>query len=204
MEAFLSDDDEEKLGALVFSFPQIAEKGEGDTAILWRDPESLDDIRAINTLLDRWAFNIRFAKQSLGLNTKTLELKWGGFDIPENGKLKLLTLFITAFARHTLFKTLSCEPLTVSAAKSFLKVVFIAGIFQDEEKIVDEDKLSSFEQALLDTPMAWTKSDQGLLRELLAQCVASLEEQFGRLEFSRTIEWQYTDGLLITYSHGEE
>ena len=111
---------------------------------------------------------------------------------------------MTAFARHTLFKTLSCEPLTVSAAKSFLKVVFIAGIFQDEEKIVDEDKLSSFEQALLDTPMAWTKSDQGLLRELLAQCVATLEEQFGRLDFSRTIEWQYTDGLLITYSRGEE
>ena len=79
-----------------------------------------------------------------------------------------------------------------------------AGIFQDEEKIVDEDKLSSFEQALLDTPMAWTKSDQGLLRELLAQCVATLEEQFGRLDISRTIEWQYTDGLLITYSQGAE
>ena len=157
----------------------------------------MDDIRAINKLLDRWAFNIRFAKQSLGLNTKTLELKWGGFDIPKNGKLELLTLFMTAFARHTLFKTLSCEPLPVSAAKSFLKVVFIAGIFQDEEKIVDEDKLSSFEQALLDTPMAWTKSDQGLLRELLAQCVATLEEQFGRLDFSRTIEWQYTYGCLL-------
>jgi len=204
MEEFISEDEKEKLGALVLSFPQIAEKGEGDTAIFWRDPESLDDIRAINKLLDIWAFNIRFAKQSLGLNTKTLELKWGGFDIPENGKLKLLTLFMTAFARHTLFKTLSCEPLPVSAAKSFLKVVFIAGIFQDEEKIIDEDKLSSFEQALLDTPMAWTKSDQGLLRELLAQCVVALEEQFGRLDFSRTIEWQYTDGLLITYSRDEE
>jgi len=118
--------------------------------------------------------------------------------------LELLTLFMTAFARYTLFKTLSCEPLPVSAAKSFLKVIFLAGIFQDEEKIVDEDKLSSFEQALLDTPMAWTKSDQELLKELLAQCVATLEEQFGRLDFSRTIEWQYTHGLLITYSRGEE
>ena len=92
----------------------------------------------------------------------------------------------------------------VSTAKSFLKVVFIASIFKDEEKIVDEDKLSSFEQALLDTPMAWTRSDQGLLRELLVQCVAALEEQFGRLDFSRTIEWQFTHGLIITYSCGEE
>jgi len=204
MKEFISEDEQEKLGALALSFPQILETGDGDTGILWRDPESLDDIRAINKFLDRWAFNIRFAKQSLGLNTKTLELKWGGFDIPENGKLELVTLFMTAFARHTLFKTLSCKPLPVSAAKSFLKVVFIAGIFQDEKQIVDEDKISSFEKALLDTPMAWTKSDQGLLRELLAHCVATLEEQFGRLDFSRTIEWQYTNGLLITYSRGEE
>ena len=102
------------------------------------------------------------------------------------------------------FKTLSCEPLTVSAAKSFLQGVFIADIFQDEEKIIDEEKLTSFEQALLDTPMAWTKSDQGLLRELLAQCVATLEEQFGRLDLSRTIEWHYTHGLLISYSRGVE
>ena len=37
------------------------------------DPETLDDVRAINKFLDRWAFYIRFAKQSLGLNLKILE-----------------------------------------------------------------------------------------------------------------------------------
>ena len=44
MEELISEDEKEKLGALVLSFPQIVEKGEDDTAILWRDPESLDDI----------------------------------------------------------------------------------------------------------------------------------------------------------------
>ncbi len=198
IENFVSEGDKEKLGALVLSFPQIAEKGEEEAAVLWRDPESLDDVRTINKFLDRWTFYIRFAKQSLGLDAKTLESKWGGFDYPESGKLELLTLVTTAFARHTMFKTLSCEPLPISAAKSFLDVVFLAGIFQDEGKIVDEDKVSSFERALLDTPMAWTEADRELLRELLVQSVANLEDQFGRLDFSKTIQWQYTQGLLIT------
>ncbi|MEK9629752.1 MAG: DUF6178 family protein [Nitrospinota bacterium] len=198
LEHFISGSDKEKLGALVQSFPQIAEKGEEDAPVLWRDPESLDDVRAINKFLDRWTFYIRFAKQSLGLDVKTLESEFGGFDFPESGRLELLTLVTTAFARHTLFKNLSCEPLPVSAAKSFLQVVFIAAIFQDEGKIVDDEKVSSFERALLDTPMAWTESDRELLRELLVQCVANLEDQFGRLDFSKSIQWQYTQGLLIT------
>ena len=200
MEYFILENDKEKLGALVLPFPKIAEKGEEDAPVLWRDPETLDDVRSINKFLDRWAFYIRFAKQSLGLNLKILKSQWDGFEFPENGKMDLLTLTTTAFARHTLFKTLSCEPLIDSAAKSFLNLVFIMGIFKDEGKIVDDEKVSSFERALLDTPMAWTKSDRELLRELLAQCVANLEDQFGRLDFSKSIQWKYTHGLLIKRS----
>ena len=198
IENFIPESDKEKLGALVLSFPKIAEKGEEDGANLWRDPEELDDIRGINNFLNRRAFYTRFAKKSLDLDAKKLDAKWGGFDFPENGKLELLTLVTTAFARHTLFKTLSCEPLSTTAAKSFLEVVFLTGIFQEEGKIVDEDKLNSFEGALLDTPMAWTDSDRDLLKELLLQCVKNLEGQFGGLNFSRSIEWKYTQGLLIT------
>jgi hypothetical protein len=29
------------------------------------------------------------------------------------------------------------------------------------------------------------------------QCVANLEEQFGRLEFSKKVQWQFTQGLLL-------
>ena len=200
MEYFVSEHNKEKLGALVLPFPKIAEKGEEDAPVLWRDPETLDDVRSINKFLDRWTFYIRFAKQSLGLNLKILKSQWDGFEFPENGKMDLLTLTTTAFARHTLFKTLSCEPLPSSAAKSFLNVVFIIGIFKDEGKIVDDEKVSSFERALLDRPMAWTESDKELLRELLAQCVGNLEDQFDRLDFSKSIQWQYTHGLLIKRS----
>ena len=112
--------------------------------------------------------------------------------------LELLTLITTSFARYTLFKTLSCEPISPTAAKSFLEVVFLTRIFQDEGKIVDADKLAAFEEVLLETPMAWTNSDRELLRELLLQCVANLEDQLGGLDFSRSIQWQYTQGLLIT------
>ena len=198
IENFIPESEKEKLGALVLSFPKVPEKGEENGAILWRDPEELGDIRGINKFLNRWAFYTRFAKKSLELDAKKLDSKWGGFNFPENGKLELLTLVTTAFARYTLFKTLSCEPLTPRAAKSFLDVVFLTGIFQDEEKMVDEDKLTSFEEALLETPMAWTDSDRELLRELLSQCVVNLEGQFGGLDFSRSIQWKYTKGLLIT------
>jgi len=195
LENFIVDSDKEKLGALVLPFPQIAEKGEGGDIVLWRDPEELDDIRMIQKFLNRLAFNIRFTKKSLGLDAKTLEA--GVYDFQKDQKLEVLTLVTTAFASHTLFKTLSCEPLTPAAGKSFLDIVFLASIFQDEGKVVDEDKLNSFEQALLGTPMAWTDSDREMLKELLLQCVANLEEQFGGLDFSRSIQWKYTKGLLI-------
>jgi hypothetical protein len=198
IENFITESDKEKLGALVLSFPKTAEKGEEDGTIRWRDPEELDDIRGINKFLNRWAFYTRFAKKSLELDAKKFDTRCGGFDFPENGKLELLTLVTTALARYTLFKTLSCEPLTPLAAKSFLDVIFLSGIFQDEGKIVDEDKLISFEGALLDTPMAWTDSDRELLKELLLQCVVNLEDQFGGLDFSSSIQWKYTQGLLIT------
>ena len=197
IENFISSRDKEKLGALVFSFPQIAEKGEEGVPLLWRDLESMDDIRVINKFLERWTFYTRFAKKSLRLDEKTLQSKWGGFTFPETGKLELLTLVTTAFARHTLFKILSCEPLSATAAKSFLDIVFLPGIFRDEGRVCDEDKISSFEQALLDTPLAWTELDRELLRELLMQCVANLEEQFGGLEFSKKVQWQFTQGLLL-------
>ena len=197
IENLISSSDKEKLGALVLSFPQVAEKGEEGAPVLWRDLESMDDIRVINKFLERWTFYTRFAKKSLRLDEKTLESKWGGFTFPETGKLELLTLFTTAFARHTLFKTLSCEPLPATAAKSFLDIVFLPGIFRDEGRVCDEDKISSFEQALLDTPLAWTELDRELLRELLMQCVANLEEQFGGLEFSKKVQWQFTQGLLL-------
>ena len=198
IENFIPESDKEKLGALVLSFPKIAEKGEKDGTILWRDPEELDDLREINKFLDRWDFYTRFAKKSLELDSKKLDVIWERFDFPENRKLELLALITTSFARYTLFKTLSCEPLSPTAAKSFLEVVFLARIFQDERKIVDADKLAAFEEVLLETPMAWTNSDRELLRELLLQCVANLEDQFGGLDFSRSIQWQYTQGLLIT------
>ena len=149
----------------------------------------------IQKFLNRLAFNIRFTKKSLGLNVKNLEA--GVYDFQKGEKLELLTLFTTAFARYTLFKTLSCEPLTPAAAKSFLDVVFLANIFPDEGKIVDEEKLNSFEDALLGTPMAWTDSDREMLKELLLECTANLEGQFGGLNLSRSIQWKYTKGLLI-------
>ncbi len=197
IENFISPGEKEKLGALVFSFPQVNESEKG-APLLWRDMKSLDDIRTINNFLERWVFYVRLSKQSLGLNEQVLQAKLGGFDFPENGSLDLLTLVTTTFARHTLFKELSSEPLPVAAAKSFLEIIFIPGIFRDEGRICDEDKLSSFERAILDTPLAWTDLDKKLLRELLLECVANLEAHFGQLDLSRPVEWQFTQGLLIT------
>jgi hypothetical protein len=106
----------------------------------------------------------------------------------------------TALAHYVLFRRLSCEPLTDVAAKSFLEIIFLPGIFQDEAKLCKEDLLTAFGQELLKAPMAWTDSDKKCLQDLLWECAKNLEAQFGSLDFTSPIDWKFTQGLSIKRS----
>jgi hypothetical protein len=204
VENFISSGDKEKLGALVFRFPQIAELHQVENSINWRDPESIKDVQTINNFITRWNFYSRFAKQGLGLTESTFSSSLKGFDYPVTREaLNLLTLVSTALARYVLFGQVSCDPLPNVAAKSFLEMIFLPGIFQDESKVCNEDLIVSFEQELLKAPMAWTDSDKACLHELLAECSKNLEAQFGSLDLARPIEWKFVQGLCITTTrHG--
>ena len=199
IEYFISSGDKERLGALVFRFPQVAEIL-GDS-FNWRDPECIKDIQAINDFINRWKFYSRFVRQGLGLSESTLLSSLGEFDYPESlDAMNLLTLVTTVLAHYVLFSRISCDPLTGVAAQNFLEMIFLPGIFQDEAKVCNEDLIASFEQELLKAPMAWTDPDKTCLQELLRECTKNLEAQFGSLDLTRPVDWKFAQGLCISSS----
>ena len=201
IEYFISSGDKERLGALVFRFPQVAEMLQEEDPFNWRDPESIKDIQAINDFISRWKFYSRFARQGLGLNESTFSSSLGEFDYPDTlDAMNLLTLVTTALAHYVLFGRISCDPLSDGAAKSFLEMIFLPGIFQDEVKVCNEDLIASFEQELLKTPMAWTDLDKTCLQDLLRECSKNLEVQFGSLDLTRPVDWKFAQGLCISTS----
>ena len=198
---FISSGDKERLGALVFRFPQVAEILQEEDSFNWRDPESIKDIQAINDFISRWKFYSRFARQGLGLSESTFSSSLGEFDYPDTlDAMNLLTLVTTALAHYVLFDRVSCDPLPDAAAKSFLEMIFLPGIFQDEAKVCNEDLIASFEQELLKTPMAWTDLDKTCLQDLLRECSKNLEVQFGSLDLTCPVDWKFAQGLCISTS----
>ncbi len=63
--------------------------------------------------------------------------------------------------------------------------------------MVNEDIVQAFKERLLTTSLAWTGEDRERLDQLLQECVHILSTQFGRLDPDKTIEWQFTRGLLL-------
>jgi hypothetical protein len=197
IEYFISEVDKERLGALVFRFPQVAEKFQD--SFNWRDLKSMKDVEVVNKFLDRWKFYSRFARQGLGLSESIfLSLQDESDDSDIREPTSLLTLVSTALAHYVLFKQLSCEPLAGVAVKNFLEMIFLPGIYRDEAKLCNEDLLNAFEQELLRTPMAWTDLDKKYLQELLLESAKNLEAQFGSLDLTSSIDWEFTQGLLTT------
>ncbi|MBT5631183.1 MAG: hypothetical protein HOJ13_00480 [Nitrospina sp.] len=198
IENFISSGDKERLGALVFRFPQVAEFLHDEDSFIWRDPKSIKDVQVVNDFITRWKFYSRFARQGLGLNESTFLTSLDEFDYPDTREaLNLLILTTTALARFVLFGQISCDPLPDVAAKSFLEIIFLPGIFRDEAKVCNEDLITSFEQELLKAPMAWTDLDKTYLKELLIECSKNLETQYGSLDITRPIEWKFAHGLCI-------
>jgi hypothetical protein len=203
IEYFISEVDKERLGALVFRFPQVAEKVQD--SFNWRDLKSMKDVEVVNDFLARWKFYSRFARQGLGLSESIfLSLQDESNDSDTREPTSLLTLVSTALAHYVLFKRLSCEPLAGVAVKSFLKMIFLPGIFKDEAKLCNEELLNAFEQELLRAPMAWTESDKKYLQDLLLESAKNLEAQFGSLDLTRPIDWKFTQGLLTTQRGASE
>lgn len=203
MEYLLTPGYLDHLAASVARFPQIGilqtDDSEGaETNIQWRNLESVQDIQVLENFLHLSRFYVRFARQCLGLSLETIQqfLKEARFPADkEEMDLKVLTL--TALARFTLFQQIECQPLLPEGAKSFLQAIFHVGIYQDESKVVNDDILQAFRERLLETSLAWTQEDKERLDHLLQECVHTLQTQFGRLDLSGKIEWQFTRGLLL-------
>ncbi len=191
------------LAAGVSRFPKIGvalteETEEIETNIQWRNLESLQDIQILENFLNLVKFYVRFARQSLGLSLEQIGQYLEEARFPETkDDLDIKVLTLTALARFSLFKEIGCQPLLPEGARSFLQIIFHVGIFKDESQVVNEDLVKAFKERLLTTSLAWTGEDRQRLDQLLQECVHILRTQFGRLDPTKAIEWQFTRGLLL-------
>ncbi len=185
------------LAALLDRFPRVAEVSE-KKSLGWRHFTSIQDVRNAESFLDQWIFYHRFARKGLGLNERIIKQYLGMCDVPGKHEMVDLTIWTTmAFAHYILFKKISCAPLSEPAAKSFLGIVFLPGIFKEEVRQCDNTLVESFKQELLKLPLAWTDTDQKFLASLLNKCVLHLQQEFGRLDLKGEIDWRFTHGLCI-------
>jgi len=185
------------LAALLDRFPRVAEVSE-KKSLGWRHFTSIQDVRNAESFLDQWIFYHRFARKGLGLNERIIKQYLGMCDVPGRHEMVDLTIWATmAFAHYILFKKISCAPLSEPAAKSFLGIVFLPGIFKEEVRQCDNTLVESFKQELLKLPLAWTNSDQKFLASLLNTCVLRLQQEFGRLDLKGEVDWRFTHGLCI-------
>jgi Family of unknown function (DUF6178) len=203
LEYLLSPGYMDHLAASMARFPKIGvmlteETEEVETNIQWRNLESLQDIQVLENFLNLARFYVRFARQSLDLSLEKIQqfLEEARFPASKE-ELDVKVLTLTALARFTLFKEIECQPLLSEGGSSFLQTIFHVGIYQDESKIVNEDILQAFRERLLETSLAWTPEDKERLDHLLQECVHTLQAQFGRVDSSKKIEWQFTRGLLL-------
>lgn len=185
------------LAALLDRFPRVAEVSE-KKSFGWRHFTSIQDVRNAESFLDQWIFYHRFARKGLGLNERIIKQYLGMCDVPGKHEMVGLTVWATmAFAHYILFKKISCAPLSEPAAKSFLGIVFLPGIFKEEVRQCDNTLVESFKQELLKLPLAWTDTDQKFLASLLNKCVLHLQQEFGRLDLKGEVDWRFTHGLCI-------
>ena len=199
LEWMLAEFHKDLLAALLDRFPKVAEVDGDEESLSWRHFASIQDVRKAESFLDQWMFYLRFARKGLGLNNQLIKRYLEICDVPEKHEsVDLVVWTTTAFARYILFEEISCEPLSEPAAKSFLEIVFLPGIFKEEVRQCDSALVESFHQELLKLPLAWIETDRSFLVTLLHECVSHLQQEFGRFDLKGEIDWRFTHGLCIT------
>ena len=196
LDFLLNPVEKEGLTALIHRFPQVPDFVEGHLQL--RDFETVNDIRKVDVLLNRWGFMVRFSKHCLDLTESDMNRVLMECDFPEEvSNMDCITWMTTALARFTLFKEISCEPLPEVAARSFLDIIFLPKVFNEDGKVCHEDLVQAFHNKLLETPLAWTEESCGHLKGLMQRCVQNLEQEFGRIDLKAGIDWKYTHGLCL-------
>ena len=137
LEWMFSEFHKDQLTALLGRFPKVAEVDGCKESLNWRNFASLQDVRKAEFFLDQWGFYLRFARKGLGLNNQIIkEYLDVSYNIEKNQGVDLNLWVIMALARHTLFKDISCEPISEPAAKSFLSIIFLPEVFKNEIRAV--------------------------------------------------------------------
>lgn len=202
LELLLNPGQREHLSALVYRFPKVGvireSGGEERPSFYWRDFKSLHDVQTLESIIPKMKFYVRFARQSLDLTEEKLLRVQEQIDFPEDkDDVDMVHILTTIMARFLMFKEISFEPIKPVAAKTFLEIIFLPGIYAEESRVCKDDLIGAFHDKLLKTEMAWTEEDKALLNQLLLEVKTNLESQFGRLNLKEKIDWGYTRGLCL-------
>jgi hypothetical protein len=201
LDRLISDVDRDILSSLtVFPIPMIKSRVVGKESLL-KDFESLDEVEQTLNFLKKLTFFRRLAKQCLGVSDSVFEsiFKARG-DEEKSEEISFQALTATALARFILFEEISCEPLSSSAAQSFLKLILIPRVPSvpgEPVQVCDDEKLMNFYAVLLDGPLAWSEEDREFLGDLLAQVMQDLEIQFSMINLKKPIHWEHVDILIV-------
>lgn len=192
----------EAMSALVYRFPKIEviHEAKQDESHFFngRDLNSLDDIKTLESFLQKMKFYVRLARMGLGLTVENLIEMRDQVKFPEDkNDLDMIHIMTTVMARFSMFKEIALEPLNPLAVKAFLEMIFLPGIFADESRVCNDEIIRAFQDKILNTHMAWTAQDKKLLSQLLAEIKTNLKSQFGRLNPKGEIDWKFTRGFCI-------
>lgn len=198
LDFLLNAIEKEWLAALIHRFPCVPDFEQGEGFLQVKDFETLDDVRRMDVLLNRWINMVRFCRLCLDLTEREMNRLLMECDFPENkSSMDFITWMTTALARFTLFKEISCEPLPEVAARSFLDVIFLPKVFNEDGRVCHEDIVQLFHDRLLEASLAWTEESRGHLEGFIHRCVQNLEQEFGRVDLKVGIDWKYTHGLCV-------
>ncbi len=201
LDRIINDTDKNILSALTVLPIPMTKVSENNYENLLKDFESLDEVAKSSKFLKKLKFFKRFAKQCLELSDTVFELILQTKDAENKvDNASLPSLIATALARFALFQKINCEPLSASAAESFLKLIFIPRVPPipgEPVQVCDDEVVGDFYAALLERPLAWTEDDREFLGDLLAQTVQELESQFGMINLKKPIRWEYVNILIV-------
>jgi hypothetical protein len=150
------------------------------------DPQVSDDPDQLRDFKD--AQDVEKTGRALDQIDRIHEFLGDGLQNVHLGELTLQPLLATAFARFLVGGKVSFSPLSAKEAAEFLKKAFIS---RDSARLLNPAEKERF------LTRSFSPEDQELLRPLWALVFQRLEDELGRLDFSKEIDSRFISSLYL-------
>ncbi|MEI6127334.1 MAG: DUF6178 family protein [Pseudomonadota bacterium] len=186
----------EALSGLMRKRPMLFEGVIKKGSLAYRDFESLDEVSAVERIVDL----VEVAEQLL---FDFFKLEQGplfsdffkGTALNDASELKCMSIFLTVLANHILYGRTKLVPLTADELMAFLKKVFEKD--QVEERYVLNKNLYDDCVSWINTQYVVDERSKSGLSGFVSSCLGMLEEEFSSLVSKKIIDNRYVAGILL-------